>query len=241
MNFELWKSQEIANEIFSVYAEFKQKPNQYIFNKYTHLTHLWQYAERHHADRVVIRGKEMSLIEVLSCYITRLIKPSYSIDMYLYQQSHELASKFLWFETQDMWMKYVFNLFHDELVLVMKYNTGIVIRDSYSNAYYDDIEETLGLQVSSLSIEWNVDDFIPLQFTIQYNIGSPYEGEPIKETYSRSRSLSPSADATYADTIKCTRIARCREYNKEIKGRDMSDPWIPKFKPFEGDPIVFPW
>jgi hypothetical protein len=66
MNFELWKSQEIANEIFSVYAEFKQKPNQYIFNQYTHLTHLWQYAERHHADQVVIRGKEMSLIEGLT-------------------------------------------------------------------------------------------------------------------------------------------------------------------------------
>jgi hypothetical protein len=158
--------------------------------------------------------------------------------MYLFKQAHELASKFLWFEPHETWMKYVFNLFHDELVLMMKYNTGIVIRDPYPNAYYDDIEETLGLQVSSLSIEWNVDDFIPLQFTIQYNIGSPYEGEPIEETYSRSWVAS---DASYTDTIKCTRIARCREYNKEIKGRDMIDPWIPKFKPFEGDPIVFPW
>lgn len=227
------RSQRIADAIVDIRK--KHVPD-CIFKQYLNIKMLWQYLEKHHCDQVIVNQSNVKLGSMINTHLIPLIQPAYSFDSYVYLYAKQVTDEFMW-TNESKWAKYVAELFYDELVECCKHYKRPRFGKVDPDAYYDDIEASLKVFVTSFCLEMIPKSFLPSAFTIIYIVAND---ETIEETYHRN--FIPG-DKTYRDIVYCKRIIRNREYIKEITiGCKDNSQWIPKFKAhcIDND-IVLPW
>jgi hypothetical protein len=232
------ESQLIANEIKDICKTQENNFKKYIIENIGRLTILWDYVEKHHMD--LIDDHRHNLGSLMQSHLLKIIAPACSINSYFYQ--YAMHWTLLFFQgitlfgnykqtlnairnstSNKTWSRHVENLFYDELYEMMINFNKPRQSHTYTDAFYDQVEKELKLNVFCCTIELTT-EYIPIEFTIKYELVE--SNEIVQETYKRTL----NGYMSYNKNVHCTCIFKKREYTKTTSFQDEGDEWIPTYR-----------